>query len=163
MFLRFLDGCLVCVCLHHSRVISQFRGASPLDRPCWSLVLTVHLDIPTTVAGCVLSQTHMLSYIWCVPPWQEDITDNRSGPGTDLLPRRGSTFLLDKWKYTYFVRCGVVNVQSSDRLVHFLFQVVYRSIPSSSKHGSIGQNQFVRNWCWSEFIVFFSNVIEKEK
>ena len=28
------------------------------------------------------------------PPCQEDITDNRSGPGTELLPRRGSSFLL---------------------------------------------------------------------
>ena len=36
---------------------------------------------------------HMLFYISCVPPWEEYITDNRSGPGTDLLPRRGFTFL----------------------------------------------------------------------
>jgi hypothetical protein len=35
----------------------------------------------------------MLFYISCVPPWEEYITDNRSGPGTDLLPRRGFTFL----------------------------------------------------------------------
>ena len=53
----------------------------------------------------------MSSDIWWVPPWQEDITDKRSGSGTGILQLRASIFSL-VWTHTlhlcvsYCSRCN---------------------------------------------------------